>query len=105
MRYFVAFALLGLGCICCKVPNTTVQAVDGRSTLRLVGAPAGAVLFLDGKPVGNADAYSGAPHVLSIEPGTHLIEIKKDGLVLLSQRVFFGGGEMRSISVPREVKG
>ncbi len=103
MRLFVAIALLGLGSICCKVPNTTVQTVDGRSTLRVVGAPAGAILCLDGKPVGNAVAFAGDPNVLSVEPGTHLIEIRSGGSTLLSQRVFFGGGEMRSIIVPREV--
>lgn len=104
MKGFVAVALLSLGSVCCKMPNTTVQTVDGRSTLKLVGAPAGAVIFLDGNLVGNAEAYVGDPKVLSVEPGTHLVEVKKGGKILVSQRVFFGGGEMRSISIPSEVK-
>lgn len=104
MRIVVAIALFCLGSICCKAPNTTVRAVDGRSTLKVVGAPVGAILCLDGRQMGGAEDFAGDPNVLAVEPGTHLIEIKKDGQILISQRVFFGGGEMRSINVPREVK-
>lgn len=104
MNKLFCIILVGFVSINCKMPNTTVQTIDGRSTIRVTEAPSGAILFLDGKPIGPADAFSGDPNVLSVEPGTHIIEIKKDGATLLSQRIFFGGGEMRSISVPREVK-
>ena len=104
MNKIFCFMLIGFISTSCKMPNTTVQTIDGRSTLRVMGAPSGAILFLDGKPVGSADAFSGDPNVLSVEPGTHIIEIKKDGATLLIHRIFFGGGEMRSVSVPREVK-
>jgi hypothetical protein len=104
MRYFIAIMFMAVGLICCKIPNTTVQTVDGSSRLKVVGAPSGTLLYLDGNQVGRADSFAGDPNVLSVEPGTHLIEVKKDGVILLAQRVFFGGGEMRSVSIAPEVK-
>lgn len=91
----VLFLVIG-----CVAPRTTVQAIDGRSTLIVKDAPKGAVLLVDGVVVGSADTYSGEPSVLLVEPGTHLVEVRLGDRLLVSQRTFFGGGEMRTIAVP-----
>lgn len=62
-------------------------------------APKGALLFVDGVSMGQADSYSGDPSVLLLEPGTHVIEVKAGDRLLFSQRIFLGGSELRTISV------
>ena len=85
--------------LACADPVTAVRTVDARPRILVQGAPAGAVLFVDGKPMGAAAAYSGAPGVLVREPGTHVVEIKAGETLLLSQKVFLGGGEQRTLTV------
>jgi len=84
----------------CSDPITVVKAVDDRSRLKVEGAPPGAMLLIDGKSMGSAADYAGDPGVLLVDPGTHVVEIKAGDRLLLSQKVFFGGGEQRSIVVP-----
>ena len=91
--------LLGL-ILGCAAPRTSVQVVEGRPRVMVKNAPKGALIYVDGTAMGQADSYIGDPAVLLLEPGTHLIEIKAGDRLLYSQRVFFGGGELRTISVP-----
>jgi hypothetical protein len=100
MKIFLTSALFLTLILGCAAPRTSTQAVDGRPKVLVKDAPKGAVLFVDGVSVGQADSYSGGPAVLLLEPGTHLIEIKAGDRLLVSQRIFFGGGELRTISVP-----
>jgi uncharacterized lipoprotein YajG len=73
----------------CAMPSTTVRTPDTRPSLAFQGAPAGAVLFLDGKQVGDPAAFDGQPNVLRVEPGTHQVTVTAaDGAVLLDQRIF-----------------
>jgi hypothetical protein len=95
-RAALALSLLLLGC---KDPVTVVRAVDDRPRLLIAGAPQGAVLYLDGKAVGPADAYRGEPGVLLVEAGTHLVEVRLGDRVVLTQKVFLGGGEQRTVVV------
>jgi len=98
-RLFLAFPLL---CLACATPVTVVRTVDDRPRLLLQGAPEGAMLLVDGKPVGKASAFSGNPGVCLVEPGVHLLEVRLGGQVLVSQKAFFGGGEQRTLVVPQE---
>jgi hypothetical protein len=86
--------------ISCSAPRTNVQVVEGRPKIMIKDAPKGALLFVDGASMGQADSYSGDPSVLMLEPGTHVIEVKAGDRLLLSQRIFLGGGELRTISMP-----
>jgi len=98
-----ALLALPLLLLACADPVTVVRAVDARSRLLVEGAPRGAILYIDGKPLGEAAAFGGNPGVLQVESGTHIIEIKEGERLLLSQKVFFGGGEQRTLVVPKEV--
>lgn len=83
----------------CAMPQTTVKTVDHRPSLAVGGAPAGAVLLVDGLSVGPAAAYDGNPTVLRLEPGTHRVEVKgADGAVLLQQQVFLDS-ELKRVEV------
>jgi hypothetical protein len=93
----LAFPLVLLGC---AEPVSNVRTVDDRSRLLVQGAPAGSQLYLDGKPVGDATAYAGDPGILLVEPGTHIVEVRRGDTLLFSQKIFFGGGEQRKIQVP-----
>jgi len=86
-RPLVLFLLLFAAA--CAMPSTVVRTPDTRPALAVEGAPAGAILFLDGVPVGEANRYDGQPNVLLVEPGTHAVTIKgADGADLLEQKIF-----------------
>ena len=90
--------------LACADPVTNVRTVDARPRLLVQGAPMGAVLFVDGRPMGEASAYAGSPGVLLLEPGTHVVEIRAGQTLLLSQKVFLGGGEQRTLTMPAAAK-
>jgi hypothetical protein len=99
MKTFTTSAFLLTLVLGCVVPRTNTQVVDGRPKVLVKNAPKGAMLFVDGTSMGQADSYSGDPSVLLLEPGTHLVEVKAGDRLLFSQRVFLGNGEIRTISV------
>ncbi|HTN51927.1 MAG TPA: hypothetical protein VML50_05955 [Anaeromyxobacter sp.] len=75
--------------LACAGPQTTVRTPDTRPALAFEGAPAGAVLFVDGLQIGDPSLYDGQPQVLVVEPGTHLVVIRAaDGAVILEQKVY-----------------
>jgi hypothetical protein len=97
MRKLVAAALLFLAA--CVGPTTAVRTVDTRPALAIAGAPAGAILFVDGQRVGDARAYDGQPNILRVEPGTHDVELRDgSGAVVFRQRVFVES-ELKTVKV------
>jgi hypothetical protein len=87
MRTLLAFSLLCLAA--CAMPSTVVRTPDTRPSLAVEGAPAGAILFVDGVRVGEAILYDGEPNVLLVEPGTHTVTVRAaDGTELLEQKVY-----------------
>ena len=88
MRTLLAVSLLSLAAAC-AMPSTVVRTPDTRPSLAVEGAPAGAILFVDGVRVGEAILYDGEPNVLLVEPGTHTVTVRAaDGTELLEQKVF-----------------
>jgi len=57
------------------------------------------MLYVDGLSMGRAQQFDGDTNVLVLEPGTHKIEVISQGKSLLSEKVFFGGGEIKTLSV------
>ncbi len=88
----------------CALPVTQVQTGAVRPTLAVQGAPADADLYVDGLLVGNAAAYQGVAQKLFIEEGTHQVEIRRAGAVLMSQKVFAANGENSNIVFRAEAK-
>lgn len=89
-------ALLVLGC---ENPRSSVTVPTATPRLAVANAPAGAVLFVDGKAMGEARLYNGDPGVLALETGTHLVEVRQGDKLLLSTKVFFGGAELRTVTL------
>ncbi len=83
----------------CAMPQTTVRTVESRPTLAISGAPAGAVLVVDGQSVGEAAQYDGNPTVLKLEPGTHRVEIRGAGGAVLYQQQVYMESELKRIEV------
>ena len=84
---------LALALTACALPTTRVNAGTARPTLTVVGAPANAMLFIDGLQIGIAANYNGAPNNLLIEEGVHRLELRDGGNVLLVQKILATGGE------------
>ena len=83
----------------CSYPTTEVRITDNRPAIAIKGASEDALLYVDGLSMGLAQQFDGHAQVLLLEPGTHKIEVISQGKVFLSEKVFLGGGEVRTLSV------
>ena len=84
---------------CISMPETRVETTDTRPQIVIKGAPQNSVLLVDGLKMGRANDFNGNPHVLRIEPGTHVISIVSElGSLLHRQKVFLES-EMKTITV------
>jgi hypothetical protein len=45
--------------------------------------------------MGAADQFDGNRETLMVEPGTHVVQVRHEGGVLLSERVYLGEGATR----------
>jgi hypothetical protein len=83
----------------CAMPATTVTTGSARPALAVQGAPAGAILYVDGLQIGDAARYDGKTQRLMIEDGAHRVEIRQGGAVLHTQQIFAGPGETATVVV------
>lgn len=97
MKHIILSSVMLFIVAACTMPSTTVRSVDGRPSISIAGAPADAVLLVDGLQVGAASLYNGEPNVLVVEPGTHRIEVRQGGLSLYDQRVFVDSEHKRIV--------
>lgn len=89
---------LALALTACALPTTQVNAGTARPTLTVLGAPAGAVLFIDGLQIGAAANYNGKPNTLLIEEGVHRVELRQGATVLMARQILASGGENTKLS-------
>jgi hypothetical protein len=85
----------------CAYPQPVqVEQKDTRPAIGIDGAPRKAMLYVDGLQMGRARDYDGEKHVLLIESGKHLIEVKsKTGEVILSETVFLSSSTTKVLSI------
>jgi len=69
------------------------------SELIVTGAPAGAILFVDGTQVGHATEANNRTQVLRVAPGTHLLEVKVGESVSYRENTYVAVGEKRVVTV------
>lgn len=91
----ILLALGGLTACPIRYPSTNVEISDERPTIGFSGAPSGSRVFVDGIAMGPADKFDGRKQALLVEPGTHLVEVRHNGGVVLSETVFLGEGATR----------
>jgi hypothetical protein len=82
----------------CQVPRGDVTVPTLGPRLLLANAPAEALLLIDSKLVGEAQRFNGNPEVLQLEPGIHLVEVRLGDRLLLSQKMFSGSTELRTVT-------
>ena len=83
--------------LACQNPRSSVTIPATGPAILVANPPQGALLFLDGKLVGEAQRFNGNPEVLQVPPGSHLVELRQGDRVLRSERLFFGGTELRTL--------
>jgi hypothetical protein len=83
----------------CAMPHSQVVSGSSRPTLRLVGAPDGSDLILDEQLIGPASQFDGVSGVMSIEEGSHSVEVRQGSAVLARKKIFAASGEAIAIDV------
>jgi hypothetical protein len=66
--------------------------------LVVTGAPAGALLFVDGAAAGQ-EVEARKPQVLDVTPGTHIVEVRVSDTVTYRENTYVAAGEKRLIQV------
>lgn len=98
MRISVVIVLV-LSFAGCVHPSTTVRTLDDRPLIGIQGAPAAAIIYVNGQDMGHASEYDGEDTALRIEPGTHLIEIRDSNRVYFEDRIYAGSGSTKTINL------
>lgn len=98
MKTLFALVLL-LAQAACALPETSVTTGAARPKLSFPNAAPDVILVLDGISIGAAARYDGNPGVLLVEEGTHVLELKRNGQTVHSEKVFVSNGETRSVNI------
>ena len=100
---FMKLLLVGLAVVItlvnCAYPTSGLRVPDERPSIAIKGAPDDAILHVDGLNMGSARSFDGVSQVLLLEPGTHKVEVKSQGKTVLSEKIFLGRGEVKTIVV------
>jgi hypothetical protein len=83
----------------CSIPHSVVKTGQSQSNIAIKGAPADAVLFIDGLSMGLANQYDGNPKVLVVEEGLHQLSIQRNGIPLHAEKVFLNHGETKIFNI------
>jgi hypothetical protein len=66
--------------------------------LVVTGAPAGALLFVDGVAAGQ-EVEAKRPQILDVTPGTHIVEVRVGDTVAYRENTYVAAGEKRLVQV------
>lgn len=83
----------------CSGPISAVRVLDNRPAIAIQGAAADAILYVDGLSMGAAQQFDGRTQVLLLEPGPHKVEVISRGKRLLSEQIFLGGEETKTLTI------
>lgn len=90
---------IALAVSACALPETKVQTGSPQPGLFVQGAPAGAVLYVDGLSMGAANQFDGNPKVLTVLEGVHVLEIRQGTTVIFHDKALFSNGETHPIKL------
>lgn len=96
-RLFIGVCLAASAC---SMPVEQVRTLDERPSILVDGAPAGALLQVDGLVAGPVYGTGGTPQAIRVEPGTHTIDVLVNGTSALHERLFVSGAMITTVSVP-----
>ena len=100
MLRHIALAALALTCAACDYSQSVVSIPDSRSMIMVQNAPDDAAILVDGKSVGLAKQLFQDNQALRLETGVHVITVTLAHQTLLSEKVFLGTNEVRTLTVP-----
>ena len=98
MKSLIALMLL-VSLSACALPETSVRTGAARPRLSFPNAGPDLILVIDGIMIGPADRYDGNPGVLLVEEGVHLLELRRNGQTVHSEKALVANGETRAINV------
>ena len=81
MKKPVALAAIGMALTACAYPHSSIEQGRAPGRFVVVDAPAGASILIDGRVVGTRSAEKSDSFLA--EPGTHQVEERFQGRVLL----------------------
>lgn len=88
MKYFsIFFLLMFLGCTV-VAQKTSIVTDDQMGALSFDVRPTDAKIFVDGEFVGLAKYFDGNKRRLKIQPGTHIIALKRDGYKDIIKQIY-----------------
>jgi len=93
--FVISFIML-LGA--CAYPKTVTESKEERPMIAIIGAEPEHMLFVDGLSMGPAQRYSD-DHALLLEPGHHVMEIRKHGNVLFTEQFSLGRNQIRTFTI------
>jgi hypothetical protein len=96
MRVLSVMVIGALLCAC-ALPETNVRTGAAAPSLIVNGAPAGAVLYVDGLAMGPAAQYDGKPKMLAVLEGAHRVELRQGDTVVYSEQAFVSSGEIHTV--------
>lgn len=99
MKKAVLLCFISIFLVACAYPKSQIAVKDPRPTISVSGAPADAVLYVDGLDMGEAALYDGVKKTLLLEPGMHHIEVKLGGNTLLSRKAFLDEGAHKEFNL------
>ena len=96
------FAIIGVcaALASCGQPTEQTRTLDERPAILVQGAPAAAILQVDGLAAGAVTSMSGSPQAIRIEPGTHTVAVLVNGKTIFTDRIFVSGAVTKTIAVP-----
>ncbi len=74
--------------VACSSPRTSVKTDGQEGTIIFKVKPSTALVYVDGVELGKARSFNGTSKVLEVTPGTHVIEVKKEGYFTFSKKVY-----------------
>jgi hypothetical protein len=83
----------------CSGPISAVRVPDNRPAIAIQGAPADAILYVDGLSMGAAQQFDGRTQVLVLEPGPHKVEVIRRGKRVLSEQIFLGEEGTKTLTI------
>ena len=100
MRTSIVLPLVVLALVsACSGPISAVRVPDNRPAIAIQGAVADAILYVDGLSMGAAQQFDGRTQVLLLEPGPHKVEVISRGKRVLSEQIFLGGEETKTLTI------
>ncbi|RUO62222.1 hypothetical protein [Pseudidiomarina insulisalsae] len=101
MNKLIISAVMALTLIACaKQPTRMTEVVNDAPTANFkVANSAGLELWVDGVSFGALEQYSYPERAVELVPGEHLIEVRRNGQVIYSQRIYFSEATHRTLEI------